>query len=243
MKKNELYHFDADKHDIRLNDKIKTYIRKITKKYGNLEQTLKFLETKTKKHEIPITCFFVANEVKNKYYKYKNILVKFRNWLKKQDVDIEKQSDNLKYIISKAKKFQSNSTVIKYGMKQKKLDNLITFCETNIAIEIETSKNSDNGISTLAYAINDKKANFGIMISPMTEKSSGRADRDSLVSKIDKLYEKIAKQINPPPIFGLALVRNIDIVRIIKKNIKTKKSIKLENNRRKILQFISNLKF
>jgi hypothetical protein len=94
------------------------------------------------------------------------------------------------------------------------LDNLVKICGRWAAIEVEASKNMDNGITSMRFAIRRKQADFGVLIVPWLALGPGRVYEGNALGRID---DEFHQQTNPSegPIYRLALVQKIDICRML----------------------------
>lgn len=140
-----------------------------------------------------------------------NSLLALRHWLLLHTCDWRHGSETVKHALDNS--FPSGgSKVVKRGRARVFLDNLIIIEERTVAIEVETSKNLDNGLWTLRQAIRGKMADYGVMIVPWTADGAGRADEGKALGKLDCEFDG-KTCMDDGPLYRVAVIRRLDVIR------------------------------
>lgn len=137
----------------------------------------------------------------------------FMDWLFEQQLDWRNGSRHLQIAIDDS--FSSGGSKSVSGGREKViLDNLVVIEGRKVAIEIETSKNIDNGYWTLRQALRTNMADYGVMIVPWTAEGSGRADEGKAVGRLDREFDGTTTFQNRA-IYRIAIIRLLDIYRLM----------------------------
>lgn len=133
------------------------------------------------------------------------------DWLAKQPFNWRRGSRTVQLALEAA--FPSGGPKrIKGGREYVELDALVEIKHRRVAIEVETSKNFDNGYWTLRQAVRSNMADYGVMIVPYTAEGQGRADEGKALGRLDREFEG-SSQLSDGPIYSIAIVRRLDVYR------------------------------
>ena len=196
--------FDADKPNQKKIDKIKEIGRSYLSKVESLDKTIT-----TKVVAIDI---FRPNEF-DSLTENDVSLQELSNWLLQQSIDWESGSKTLQRAIDKKYKTIDNKKIAG-GREYVILDNLVEIRGKRVAIEVETSKNLDNGYFSLRQAIKEKIADYGVMIVPWFELGSGRANEGKALGRLDREFDG-KTDLQEAPIFRIVPIRIIDSLKVI----------------------------
>lgn len=141
-------------------------------------------------------------------------LAVLRDWLPKQSLNWRDGSRTVQLALTAFP--SAGSKRVTGGREYVELDALVLIHDREVAIEVETSTNLDNGFWTLRQALRSKMADYGVMIVPWTAEGQGRADEGKALGRLDREFEG-SSQLSDGPIYRIAIVRRLDLYRLMLK--------------------------